>query len=115
MGGNSIFRNMKKKQHIWLNLVSCFLIPCYTLLFAGSIQWFSTPPPAVLPAKNQQAQQEGGHQQRTGQGGQQHVKGGVFGKRVGEVGDGDGVEVFFTISATLLVRDMWLRAQKDAP
>lgn len=35
-------RNMKKKQHIWLNLVSCFLIPCYTLLFAGSIQWFST-------------------------------------------------------------------------
>lgn len=34
---------MKKKQrHLGLDLVSCFLIPGYTLLFAGSIQWFST-------------------------------------------------------------------------
>lgn len=33
---------MKKKRHFLLDLVSCFLIPGYTLLFAGSIQWFST-------------------------------------------------------------------------
>lgn len=33
---------MKKNRHFLLDLVSCFLIPGYTLLFAGSIQWFST-------------------------------------------------------------------------
>lgn len=33
---------MKKKTHFWLDLVSCFLIPGYTLLFAGSVQWFSS-------------------------------------------------------------------------
>lgn len=34
---------MKRPQdHLWLNLISCFLIPGYTLLFAGSVQWFSS-------------------------------------------------------------------------
>lgn len=33
---------MKRKRHFWLNFASCFLIPCYTLLFAGSMQWFSS-------------------------------------------------------------------------
>ncbi len=33
---------VKKRRHLCLDLISCFLIPCYTLLFAGSIQWFST-------------------------------------------------------------------------
>lgn len=33
---------MKKRPHFWLDLVSCFLIPGYTLLFAGSVQWFSS-------------------------------------------------------------------------
>ena len=32
----------KKTGHFWLNFVSCFLIPAYTLLFAGSVQWFGT-------------------------------------------------------------------------
>lgn len=26
----------------WLDLFACFLIPAYTLLFAGSVRWFST-------------------------------------------------------------------------
>ena len=30
------------KRHFWLNLFSCFLIPVYTLLFAGSVEWFGT-------------------------------------------------------------------------
>lgn len=30
------------KQHFWLDFVSCFLIPAYTLLFAGSVHWFGT-------------------------------------------------------------------------
>lgn len=29
-----------KKDHFWLNLISRFLIPGYTLLFAGSKAWF---------------------------------------------------------------------------
>lgn len=32
----------KKITHIWLDLFACFLIPGYTLLFAGSVQWFGT-------------------------------------------------------------------------
>lgn len=32
----------KKPSHFWLDLFACFLIPAYTLLFAGSMQWFST-------------------------------------------------------------------------
>lgn len=32
----------KKPSHFWLDFFACFLIPAYTLLFAGSIQWFST-------------------------------------------------------------------------
>lgn len=32
----------KKPRHFWLNFFSLFLIPTYTLLFAGSLQWFST-------------------------------------------------------------------------
>lgn len=34
---------MKKKQaRFWLDLTACFLIPGYTLLFAGSRKWFSS-------------------------------------------------------------------------
>lgn len=33
---------MKKRPHFWLDFVSCVLIPGYTLLFAGSVQWFSS-------------------------------------------------------------------------
>ena len=32
----------KKSSHFWLDFFACFLIPAYTLLFAGSVQWFGT-------------------------------------------------------------------------
>lgn len=32
----------KKSKHLWLDLFACFLIPAYTLLFAGSVEWFGT-------------------------------------------------------------------------
>lgn len=32
----------KKSRHFWLDFFACFLIPAYTLLFAGSMQWFGT-------------------------------------------------------------------------
>lgn len=32
----------KKFTHFWLDFLACFLIPAYTLLFAGSMQWFSS-------------------------------------------------------------------------
>ena len=32
----------KKPGHFWLDFFACFLIPAYTLLFAGSVQWFGT-------------------------------------------------------------------------
>ena len=32
----------KGRGHFWLDLIACFLIPAYTLLFAGSMRWFST-------------------------------------------------------------------------
>lgn len=32
----------KKPSHLWLDFFACFLIPAYTLLFAGSVQWFGT-------------------------------------------------------------------------
>lgn len=32
----------KKPTHFWLDFFACFLIPAYTLLFAGSVQWFGT-------------------------------------------------------------------------
>ena len=32
----------KKPGHFWLDFVACFLIPAYTLLFAGSTAWFGT-------------------------------------------------------------------------
>ncbi len=32
----------KKAVHFWLDFFACFLIPAYTLLFAGSVQWFGT-------------------------------------------------------------------------
>ena len=32
----------KKESHFWLDVFACFLIPAYTLLFAGSVQWFGT-------------------------------------------------------------------------
>ena len=32
----------RKRGHFWLDFFSCFLIPAYTLLFAGSVQWFGT-------------------------------------------------------------------------
>ena len=31
-----------KPSHLWLDLFACFLIPAYTLLFAGSTAWFGT-------------------------------------------------------------------------
>lgn len=30
------------KEHFWLNFTACFLIPAYTLVFAGSVEWFGT-------------------------------------------------------------------------
>lgn len=33
---------MKRRKHFWLDLIACFLIPGYTLLFAGSLRWFSS-------------------------------------------------------------------------
>lgn len=33
---------IKRPKHFWLDFFACFLIPAYTLLFAGSVQWFST-------------------------------------------------------------------------
>lgn len=34
---------MKKgKGHFWLELMAWFVIPAYTLLFAGSVEWFGT-------------------------------------------------------------------------
>ena len=30
----------RKRTHFWLNMTACFLIPAYTLLFAGSVKWF---------------------------------------------------------------------------
>ena len=35
-------RNTPRAGHFWLDFTACFLIPCYTLLFAGSVQWFGT-------------------------------------------------------------------------
>lgn len=32
----------KKPSHFWLDFFACFLIPAYTLLFAGSVEWFGT-------------------------------------------------------------------------
>lgn len=32
--------HVKKRKHVWLDLVACFFIPAYTLLFAGSLRWF---------------------------------------------------------------------------
>lgn len=32
----------RKPSHFWLDFFSCFLIPAYTLLFAGSVEWFGT-------------------------------------------------------------------------
>lgn len=32
----------KRYGRFWLDFVACFLIPAYTLLFAGSVQWFGT-------------------------------------------------------------------------
>ena len=32
----------QKTTHFWLDFFACFLIPAYTLLFAGSVQWFGT-------------------------------------------------------------------------
>ncbi|MCI9264863.1 MAG: hypothetical protein HFF06_09830, partial [Oscillospiraceae bacterium] len=32
----------KRRGHFWLDLTACFLIPAYTLLFAGSLRWFSS-------------------------------------------------------------------------
>lgn len=30
------------KSHFWLDFFACFLIPAYTLLFAGSVAWFGS-------------------------------------------------------------------------
>ncbi|MCI8303303.1 MAG: hypothetical protein HFF52_01605 [Lawsonibacter sp.] len=32
----------KTPSHFWLDFFTCFLIPAYTLLFAGSVEWFGT-------------------------------------------------------------------------
>ena len=37
-----MIQNRRGKNHLLLNLFGCFLIPAYTLLFAGSITWFGT-------------------------------------------------------------------------
>lgn len=31
-----------RRRSFWLDLFACFLIPTYTLLFAGSVEWFGT-------------------------------------------------------------------------
>ena len=31
-----------RRRSFWLDLFACFLIPAYTLLFAGSVEWFGT-------------------------------------------------------------------------
>ncbi len=31
-----------RRQNFWLDLFACFIIPAYTLLFAGSVEWFGT-------------------------------------------------------------------------
>ena len=33
---------MKKKRHFLLNLFACFLIPVYSIFFAGSAEWFGS-------------------------------------------------------------------------
>ena len=35
-------RRPKRREHWGLDLFACLLIPAYTLLFAGSVEWFST-------------------------------------------------------------------------
>lgn len=35
-------RRARRPGHFWLDFFACFLIPCYTLLFAGGVQWFGT-------------------------------------------------------------------------
>ena len=32
----------RRNGHFWLDLFACFLIPAYTLLFAGSVEWFGS-------------------------------------------------------------------------
>lgn len=32
----------KRRGHFWLDVTACFLIPAYTLLFAGSVEWFGS-------------------------------------------------------------------------
>ena len=32
----------KQRGHFWLDFTACFLIPAYTLVFAGSVEWFGT-------------------------------------------------------------------------
>lgn len=32
----------RRRRGFWLDLFSCFLIPAYTLLFAGSVEWLGT-------------------------------------------------------------------------
>ena len=71
----------KKKRRdakFWVDLVSCFLIPAYTLLFAGSVEWLGIVLGSAL----------------------------LF-AAAGMVSS--ALEVFFTISASLLVRQLWLR------
>lgn len=33
---------MNGTKRIWLNFFACFFIPVYTLIFAGTVQWFGT-------------------------------------------------------------------------
>lgn len=32
----------RRRRGFWLDLFACFLIPAYTLLFAGSVEWLGT-------------------------------------------------------------------------
>lgn len=32
----------KRRGHFWLDFTACFLIPAYTLIFAGSVEWLGT-------------------------------------------------------------------------
>ena len=35
----------RRRRGFWLDLFACFLIPAYTMLFAGSVEWLGTNPP----------------------------------------------------------------------
>lgn len=90
-----------RRRSFWLDLFACFLIPAYTLLFAGSVEWFGTNFSVIAVT------------------GKDHYWGFVY---WGLIAGGSGLlfllagmvssalEVFFTITAALLTRRIWLTA-----